>query len=87
MTARNRAGMAALSHHQSQELRCHLPCASATKPSQPSRPCREALDQVRGIVRDNADTQPEVLDVDTGQPVAPDASQGSRDRLASKIGF
>jgi hypothetical protein len=42
---------------------------------------------VRGIVRDNADTQPEVLDVDTGQPVAPDASQGSRDRLASKIGF
>ncbi len=47
----------------------------------------EALDQARAIVRDDTDTQPEVLDVDTGQPVAPGANRGSRDLLASKIGF
>lgn len=39
------------------------------------------------IVRNNADHQPEVLDADTDQPVAPGASSGSRDRLVRKMGF
>jgi hypothetical protein len=47
----------------------------------------EAVARAAEIVRNNADDQPEVLDADTGQPVAPGASSGSRDHLARKIGF
>jgi hypothetical protein len=47
----------------------------------------EAVARARAILRDNADQQPEVLDAETGQPVAPGASKGSRDDLARKVGF
>jgi hypothetical protein len=43
--------------------------------------------RARAILRDDADKQPEVLDAETGQPVAPGASKGSRDDLARKVGF
>ncbi len=47
----------------------------------------EAVARARAILRDDADKQPEVLDAETGQPVAPGASSGSRDDLARKVGF
>jgi hypothetical protein len=47
----------------------------------------EALLRARAIVQADADKQPEVLDAETGQPVAPAASSGSREDLARKIGF
>jgi hypothetical protein len=47
----------------------------------------EAVARARAILRDDADKQPEVLDAETGQPVAPGASKGSRDDLARKMGF
>jgi len=47
----------------------------------------EAVARARAILRDDADKQPEVLDAETGQPVAPGASKGSRDDLARKVGF
>jgi hypothetical protein len=47
----------------------------------------EAVARARAILQDDADKQPEVLDAQTGQPVAPGASKGSRDDLARKVGF
>jgi len=47
----------------------------------------EAVARASEIVRENADTQPEVFDTETGQPVAPGASRESRDDLARKIGY
>jgi hypothetical protein len=47
----------------------------------------EAVARARAILRDDADKQSEVLDAETGQPVAPGASKGSRDDLARKVGF
>jgi hypothetical protein len=47
----------------------------------------EAVARARAILRGDADKQPEVLDAETGQPVAPAASTGSRDDLARKVGF
>ena len=47
----------------------------------------EALARARTILQADADKQPEVLDAETGQPVAPAASSGSREHLATKIGF
>jgi hypothetical protein len=47
----------------------------------------EALAAARRVVQENADHQPEVLDTDTGEPVAPAASAGDRDLLARKIGY
>jgi hypothetical protein len=46
-----------------------------------------AVARARAILRDDADKQPEVIDAETGQPVAPGANQGSRDDLARKVGF
>ena len=48
---------------------------------------KEAVARARSILQDEADKQPEVLDAETGQPVAPGASKSSRDDLARKIGF
>lgn len=47
----------------------------------------EAQAHAREIVRADADTQPEVLNSETGEPVAPAASRASRDDLARKIGY
>jgi hypothetical protein len=47
----------------------------------------EALAKARAILQADADHQPEELDTDTGQPVAPAASNGLRDDLARKIGY
>jgi hypothetical protein len=47
----------------------------------------EAVARARAILRDDEDKQAEVLDAETGQPVAPGASSGSRDDLARKVGF
>jgi hypothetical protein len=43
--------------------------------------------RAQAMLEADADKQPEVLDAETGQPVAPGASEGSRDDLARKIGF
>ncbi len=47
----------------------------------------EALARARAILQADADKQPEIFDTETGQPVAPAASAGSREDLAGKIGF
>jgi hypothetical protein len=47
----------------------------------------EAVMRARAILQADADKQPEVLDAETGRPVAPAASRGSRDDLARKVGF
>jgi hypothetical protein len=43
--------------------------------------------RARAMLEADADKQPEVLDAETGQAVAPGASEGSRDDLARKVGF
>jgi hypothetical protein len=47
----------------------------------------EAVARARAFRRDDADKRPEVLDAETGQPVARGVSSGSRNDRARKIGF
>ena len=47
----------------------------------------DTLARAMEIVHADADKQPEVLNAETGQPVAPGASAGSREDLGRKIGF
>jgi len=58
--------------------------------SQPSRRF-ESSDQAeahaRDLLRANADTQVEIIDLATGRPYAPAASCAERDDLARKVGY
>jgi hypothetical protein len=48
---------------------------------------RDALAQVRALVRDDPDCGAEIIDTATGQPAAPAASKQERDEFAKKVGF
>jgi hypothetical protein len=47
----------------------------------------EAEKRVRTLIRDNADLQVDVIDLITGRPYAPAATEADRARLAGKVGF
>ena len=46
-----------------------------------------AEERARAIIRTNADSAVEIIDLATGRPYAPGASAEDRDTLAQKIGF
>lgn len=46
-----------------------------------------AEQRAREIVRADADAQLEIVDLATGKPYAPGASQADRDDLSRKVGF
>jgi hypothetical protein len=47
----------------------------------------EAEGQARQIIRSDADSVVEIIDLSTGRPYAPAAGVGDREALAKKIGF
>ncbi|MBN8874185.1 MAG: hypothetical protein J0H67_15225 [Rhodospirillales bacterium] len=47
----------------------------------------EAMASARDLMRADADAQPEIRDLTTGQAVAPGATARWRDELAGKVGF
>jgi hypothetical protein len=47
----------------------------------------EAEEHARQIIRSNADSVVEIIDLSTGRPYAPAAGVGDRDTLAKKIGY
>jgi hypothetical protein len=47
----------------------------------------EAVAHAREAIQMRPDSEPEIWDMTTGQPVAPGASKAWRDELARKIGF
>jgi hypothetical protein len=47
----------------------------------------EAEEQARQIIRSDADSVVEIIDLSTGRPYAPAAGAGDREALAKKIGF
>jgi hypothetical protein len=47
----------------------------------------EAEEQARQIMRRDADSVVEIIDLSTGRPYAPAAGAGDREALAKKIGF
>ena len=48
---------------------------------------RDALAQVRELVRDNPDLEAEIIDTATGQSATPAASKLEREDYARKVGF
>ncbi len=48
---------------------------------------QEAMAAASAIVRDNADSVPEVVDTATNQPAAPAADRQEQETLAGKVGF
>jgi hypothetical protein len=47
----------------------------------------EAEERARAIILDDADAPVEIVDLSTGRPYAPGASQKDREAMARKIGF
>ena len=47
----------------------------------------EAVEAAKQALRDNPDAEPEVIDLETGQPASPGASRNWREELKNKIGF
>ena len=47
----------------------------------------DAEEQARKIIRSDADSVVEIIDLSTGRPYAPAAGAGDREALAKKIGF
>jgi hypothetical protein len=43
--------------------------------------------RARELIRDDADRQVEIIDLETGRPYAPAAEAGDREALSRKIGF
>jgi hypothetical protein len=46
-----------------------------------------AVAAARDVIREDADADVEVFDLETGKPCAPGASQTWRDDLAKRVGF
>ena len=47
----------------------------------------DAIDCVRRLVKQDPNSEPEILDAETGKPVAPAASRGWREHLSKQIGY
>lgn len=47
----------------------------------------EAVEAARDAIRADADCEPELIDLATGRPGTPGASQAWRDELKGKVGF
>ncbi len=47
----------------------------------------EALERVRQALLDDADHEPEIIDMETGHAYEPNATTEERNELATKIGF
>ena len=46
-----------------------------------------AVAAARDAVRQDADAEPEIFDLETGKPCAPGASKTWREELANRVGF
>lgn len=46
-----------------------------------------AVAAARDVIREDADADVEIFDLETGRPCAPGASQTWRDTLAKRVGF
>lgn len=46
-----------------------------------------ALREVRRLLADHPDREPEIIDLDSGRPLAPGATGTDREELAKKIGY
>lgn len=47
----------------------------------------EAVAAARALVAEDANAEPEVIDLGTGQPAAPGADEASREELRTIVGF
>jgi hypothetical protein len=48
---------------------------------------QEAIECVRRRIKDNANSEPEIFDTETGKPVTPAASRGWREHISKHIGY